>query len=1039
MQGRTHPVDIMYRPSPSEESILNSQSERVKRNQDKPVERDETAPPPKPGGELPNTTKKAQNCEEKQLHKSQDRALRRLQMEEDDDAMGSFSCDQKASEQESKQTDDVPEQTFQWIVEEPILFSDMIGDRKYLRKEHHHSFNDSTLDISVLMSAFEEADSLLSQQSEGDLLIFVSGVKEIQEVIDAANERIQSNEYTQETKGRAADSTSAMKINKKPLKNSWGLLPLHSGLSTEEQERVFTPPSQKFRKCVVATDVAETSVTIDGIRCVIDTGRHRMIAYQSQTHTMQLQEFWIPRSSAEQRTGRAGRTRSGYCLRLFSEDLFTSLPKFAPPEIQRIPVQNVMIQALATVRQNENVIRSTYKMTTEDECHYFTKATGLELIDPPSEDLILQAEKQLKLLDAVQEHANSSSSMQKLDLMPLGKILSVLPTDVQIGKAAILGCYLGVGSSILSIAAALSVDHLFTSSKGSSSKRWESTLRPLVDGEDVQEEAGNDRVMKEQIFIGRGFGDMFSSLGVFDAWSCVRYATSKGLSNRWERKTSVSRKFCSEIRHRFHSTRNWCKSVGVSYNRAIEMANAIKQLQQLLDAYGILSENCRVTEKPLKRGRNDKRYPAGRMKPSTSDQYYLPLDDEVLENFEQHQHQVTNIDDTIIISVCRHGVLSRSTIDVIKFSLLGGLYPNIAVPDPGNDRRAVSDALFHTRHRYSVRLHPSSHYFASLLGDDELPERRAGEVRFLMFDKLLETRYPYMTKVEDFTPIWLVLVAKDIKCSDTVNELLIDDWVLIRLASETLGGKLIAMALEIRALLELTENERVLSLISPSLTLGTQLEVLAEAVDDVRWLSTLNSTATGRLKSTDTYNEECEKLLPPIIRSLETNEVVSSARDKLPEVLSSFLGTSFMYTTRRVLDVEAKTLVADLQSQPVNRWLTLYSKAFNSLETAAVNEHSRKSHGDSSTLTDFPKQSSSAHDTHEEQLAPDDESSSTGSVSVKDEDESEHAQEKEENDPGDAYRVLTSNQKQLCPYCGIVLYVSDEKYLLHQKTCRGRR
>jgi ATP-dependent RNA helicase DDX35 len=113
-------------------------------------------------------------------------------------------------------------------------------------------------------------------------------------------------------------------------------MPLYSGLSPAQQLRVFKPTSQGTRKVVVSTNVAETSVTIDGIVYVVDTGYAKLRSYDPRTGMSSLLVTPISHQSANQRAGRAGRTRSGVCYRLMTEhDFYAVMPLRTIPEMQR--------------------------------------------------------------------------------------------------------------------------------------------------------------------------------------------------------------------------------------------------------------------------------------------------------------------------------------------------------------------------------------------------------------------------------------------------------------------------------------------------------------------------------------------------------------------------------------------------------------------------------------------------------------------------------------------------------------------------------
>ena len=118
----------------------------------------------------------------------------------------------------------------------------------------------------------------------------MSGLKEITTVVDACKE------YAERT-------------------NKWIVLPLHSTLSLADQDKVFDYPPEGVRKCIVSTNIAETSVTIDGVRFVVDSGKAKEMHFDPVCKMSRLKEFWISRASAEQRKGRAGRTGPGVCFR----------------------------------------------------------------------------------------------------------------------------------------------------------------------------------------------------------------------------------------------------------------------------------------------------------------------------------------------------------------------------------------------------------------------------------------------------------------------------------------------------------------------------------------------------------------------------------------------------------------------------------------------------------------------------------------------------------------------------------------------------
>jgi ATP-dependent helicase HrpA len=173
-------------------------------------------------------------------------------------------------------------------------------------------------EFTYIDGAVEAVERVLRESSGGDLLVFLPTERDIREVRDLLEGR------------RARDVE---------------VVPLFGRLTNAEQQRVFAP-TQK-RKIVVATNIAETSLTIPGIRFVIDTGLARVSRYVPQSRTRRLPVEPVAQSSADQRKGRCGRVSDGVCIRLYSEQDFLERPRFAQPEIQRSNLADVILRMKA--------------------------------------------------------------------------------------------------------------------------------------------------------------------------------------------------------------------------------------------------------------------------------------------------------------------------------------------------------------------------------------------------------------------------------------------------------------------------------------------------------------------------------------------------------------------------------------------------------------------------------------------------------------------------------------------------------------------
>ncbi|WVQ98990.1 hypothetical protein IAU59_006122 [Kwoniella sp. CBS 9459] len=251
-----------------------------------------------------------------------------------------------------------------------------------------------------------------AKSSTGAVLVFMPGVMEIRQCI---------NELQNAALGLVE------------------IMPLHANLSSAEQRRVFLPTAPK-RKIVVATNVAETSVTIPDVIYVVDGGRVKETQYDADSGMQKLVECWTSRASGRQRRGRAGRTQPGECYKLYTRRTENnSMPRFPIPEILRTPLEALFLQVKA---MNEDT----------DVKAFLSKA-----IDPPKMDAINAAWQTLQDLGAVESEDHKSR------LTALGRHMSMIPVDLRLAKMLVLATIFKCLDPILTIAALLSAKPLFTS------------------------------------------------------------------------------------------------------------------------------------------------------------------------------------------------------------------------------------------------------------------------------------------------------------------------------------------------------------------------------------------------------------------------------------------------------------------------------------------------------------------------------------------------------------------------------------------------
>lgn len=260
---------------------------------------------------------------------------------------------------------------------------------------------------NYIEKAVDTAMSIHTSEPDGDILLFVTGREEIDDAIDMIADRI---------------------VDLGPDAKTLQPLPLYAGLPTEQQMYVFQKPSPGTRKLIVSTNIAEASVTIDGIIYVIDTGYVKLRAYDPTLGIERLNVVPISKASATQRAGRAGRTRPGKCYRLYTEAAFAQLEPTTFPEIQRSNLAPVVLQLMNLGIQN--IIR-------------------FDFLDNPPSALVVRAFDLLFSLGAVDIHGRLTK--------PLGTRMAELPLEPMLARTLLNAQAFNCLSEMLTIAAMLTL------------------------------------------------------------------------------------------------------------------------------------------------------------------------------------------------------------------------------------------------------------------------------------------------------------------------------------------------------------------------------------------------------------------------------------------------------------------------------------------------------------------------------------------------------------------------------------------------------
>ena len=266
-------------------------------------------------------------------------------------------------------------------------------------------FDEDELPYGVVNSMVERIDM---EEPDGAILIFLTGFSEIQKCYEL--------------------------LQKSGRSSRWALFPLHGSMPTSQQRVIFKKPPNGKRKIVIATNIAESSITIDDVVYVIDCGKHKEKTYDEEANLACLLPTWVSKASAKQRRGRAGRVQAGKCWHLFPSSKLEDLDDYQLPEIVRTPLEQLCLQVRA-LKLAEPGVGGIKK--------FISKA-----LTPPKDLALENALTKLFRIGALHAHNE--------ELTALGRHLATLPLEPAIGKALVYAALFDCLEPVLTITAILS-------------------------------------------------------------------------------------------------------------------------------------------------------------------------------------------------------------------------------------------------------------------------------------------------------------------------------------------------------------------------------------------------------------------------------------------------------------------------------------------------------------------------------------------------------------------------------------------------------
>jgi HrpA-like RNA helicase len=314
--------------------------------------------------------------------------------------------------------------------------------------------------------------------------------------------------------------------------SKYKLIQLHSGIPKKDQREIFVPVPKNQHKIILSTNIAETSITIDDVTVVIDTGRAKEKVYDPHVKLSYLKSTWISQASARQRKGRAGRTCAGACFHLFSKTRHRNMSEYQDSELLRMPLEELVLQTkilgVAPGKKDET-----------DSAQSFL----LNALDPPHVLSITNAVEMLQLIGCLDDNEA---------ITPIGTAVSKLPMDPKVSRAILLGCLCGCGPSLLGATATMSYRDPF--------------LMPTGDKAD-------DNMRIKQAFAGGMPSDQFAVLKALEQYRTIQQRFSYSQTSKFCDESNLSRSTMSFLGELTDQLAHTLKDVGIAVNNNRVAAN----------------------------------------------------------------------------------------------------------------------------------------------------------------------------------------------------------------------------------------------------------------------------------------------------------------------------------------------------------------------------------------------------------------------------------------------------------------------------------